>query len=127
MSAFLSFNKTETTLGYMRAHGVPAALYIDRHSIFHINAKDANAEAETQFARAARELGIECIPANTPASQGEPLQTSSSYLDSPYWSILLIKRNLVMDSFKSVYSMSIFEMRKRNFMTNNSRIAAYLR
>jgi len=35
------------------------ALYSDKHSIFRINAKEADPEAETQFSRAARELGIE--------------------------------------------------------------------
>jgi len=69
----LRFTPTETTLGYMHvlhdhiaAHGVPAALYSDKHSIFRINAKEADPEAETQFSRAARELGIECIHANSP-------------------------------------------------------------
>lgn len=73
----LRFAPTETTLGYMRVlhdhirtHGAPVALYSDRHSVFHINAKDADPEAETQFARAAHELGIECIPANTPQAKG---------------------------------------------------------
>ena len=73
----LRFTPTETTLGTMRVlhdhirtHGPPVTLYSDRHSVFHINAKDADPEAETQFARAARELGIECIPANTPQAKG---------------------------------------------------------
>lgn len=73
----LRFTPTETTLGYMRVlhdhirtHGAPVTLYSDRHSVFHINTKDADPEAETQFARAARELGIECIPANTPQAKG---------------------------------------------------------
>ena len=64
----LRFAPTETTLGYMRvlhdhilAHGVPVALYSDKHSIFRINAKEADPEAETQFSRAARELGIELV------------------------------------------------------------------
>ena len=73
----LRFAPTETTLDYMRvlhdhivAHGVPAALYSDKHSIFHINAKEADTEAETQFARAARELGIESIHAHSPQAKG---------------------------------------------------------
>src|SRR3990167_4405544 len=73
----LRFAPTETTLGYMSvlhdhilAHGVPVALYSDKHSIFRINAKDADPEAETQFGRASRELGIECIHANSPQAKG---------------------------------------------------------
>ena len=73
----LRFAKTETTLDYMHTlydyileHGLPATLYSDKHSIFRINAKEAETEAETQFARAARELGIECITANSPQAKG---------------------------------------------------------
>ena len=84
----LRFTPTETTLGYMRvlhdhiqAHGVPAALYSDRHSVFHINAKDADPDAETQFARAARELGIECIPANTPQAKGRVERANQTLQD----------------------------------------------
>jgi len=84
----LRFTPTETTLGYMRvlhehiqAHGVPAALYSDKHSIFRINAKDAAPEAETQFARAARELGIECIAANTPQAKGRVERANQTLQD----------------------------------------------
>ena len=73
----LRFAPTESTLGYMHAlhdhivaHGLPVALYSDKHSIFRINAKEADPEAETQFGRAARELGIECIHANSPQAKG---------------------------------------------------------
>ena len=62
-------------------HGAPAALYSDRHSVFHINAKDADPEAETQFARAARELGIECIPANTPQAKGRVERANQTFQD----------------------------------------------
>jgi hypothetical protein len=59
----LQFVDTETTLGYMAAlerhiqlHGLPAALYSDRHSIFRINKKEPLADTHTQFARALKEL-----------------------------------------------------------------------
>ena len=84
----LRFTPTETTLGYMRvlydhiqAHGVPVALYSDKHGIFHINAKDADPEAETQFARAARELGIECIAANSPQAKGRVERANQTLQD----------------------------------------------
>lgn len=61
----LRFVPSETTLNYMRVlhdhirdHGVSGSLYSDKHSIFRINAQDADPDAETQFSRAARELGI---------------------------------------------------------------------
>ncbi len=84
----LRFTPTETTLGYMRvlhdhiaAHGVPVALYSDKHSIFRVNAKDADPEAETQFSRAARELGIECIHANSPQAKGRVERANQTLQD----------------------------------------------
>lgn len=84
----LRFVPTETTLGYMRvlhdhiaAHGLPAALYSDKHSIFRVNAKDADPEAETQFSRAARELGIECIHANSPQAKGRVERANQTLQD----------------------------------------------
>lgn len=84
----LRFMPTETTLGYMHvlhdhilAHGVPIALYSDKHSIFRINAKEADAEAETQFSRAARELGIECIHAHSPQAKGRVERANQTLQD----------------------------------------------
>lgn len=84
----LRFVPAETTLGYMRvlhdhivAHGVPVALYSDKHSIFRVNAKDADPEAETQFGRAARELGIECIHANSPQAKGRVERANQTLQD----------------------------------------------
>ena len=84
----LRFAPTETTLGYMHvlhdhilAHGVPVALYSDKHSIFRINAKEANPDAETQFSRAARELGIECIHAHSPQAKGRVERANQTLQD----------------------------------------------
>lgn len=84
----LRFAPTETTLGYMQvlhdhilAHGVPVALYSDKHSIFRINAKEADPEAETQFSRAARELGIECIHAHSPQAKGRVERVNQTLQD----------------------------------------------
>ena len=84
----LRFVPTETTLGYMRvlhdhilAHGVPVALYSDKHSIFRINARDAEVDAETQFSRAARELGIESIHAHSPQAKGRVERANQTLQD----------------------------------------------
>jgi len=61
---------------YLRRHGRPLALYVDRNSIFHVNRPAsrqealAGREAQTQFGRALRELGIENIPASSPQAKG---------------------------------------------------------
>ena len=62
----LHFAPTETTLGYMHvlhdyitAHGVPAALYSDKHSIFRSNAKEANAWLPEYIADYNRRFAVE--------------------------------------------------------------------
>ncbi len=84
----LRFVKAETTLAYLHVlhdhivtYGVPIALYSDKHSIFRINAKDADPDAETQFARAARELGIMCIHANSPQAKGRVERANQTLQD----------------------------------------------
>ena len=84
----LRFMPTETTLGYMRVlhdhillHGLPVALYSDKHSIFRINAKGADPAAETQFSRACRELGIESIHAHSPQAKGRVERANQTLQD----------------------------------------------
>lgn len=84
----LRFAPTETTLNYMRvlhdhilAHGVPAALYSDKHSIFRINAAVVDPKAETQFSRAARELGIDSIHAHSPQAKGRVERANQTLQD----------------------------------------------
>lgn len=84
----LRFTPTETTLDYMRVlhqhiqmHGVPVSLYSDKHSIFRIHAKEADPDAETQFARATRELGIESIHAHSPQAKGRVERANQTLQD----------------------------------------------
>jgi transposase len=56
---------------WLRRHGRPLAFYSDRHSIFEPQDKGkALPDAETQFGRALRELGIELIRAHSPQAKG---------------------------------------------------------
>jgi hypothetical protein len=56
---------------WLRRHGRPLALYTDRHSIFEPQDKGhALPDAETQFGRALRELGVELIRAHSPQAKG---------------------------------------------------------
>lgn len=74
----LRFAPSETTLAYLEAlkahsleHGLPLALYSDRHGIFRVNAKEAaGGGGKTVFGRAAERLGIELIHAQTPQAKG---------------------------------------------------------
>jgi hypothetical protein len=62
--------------GWLRRYGRMQAIYADRDSIFRVNREPtrqealAGREAETQFGRALRELGIEYIPAGSPQAKG---------------------------------------------------------
>lgn len=84
----LQFVDAETTLGYMAAlerhilrHGVPLAIYSDRHSIFRINKKEVTGAAQTQFARALEQLCIEGIQANSPQAKGRVERANQTLQD----------------------------------------------
>jgi hypothetical protein len=56
---------------WLRRHGRPLAVYTDRHSIFEPQDQGrALPDAETQFGRALRELGVELIRAHSPQAKG---------------------------------------------------------
>jgi len=80
------FRPTEDLVGYyellkciVQSHGIPLAVYSDRHSI-HFSAKGAVAATIheqldgqirlTQFGRCLSELGVQQIPANSPQAKG---------------------------------------------------------
>lgn len=86
----LRFVDAETALGYMAlleehvlAHGLPAAIYSDRHSIFQVNRGDYKdvSHAQTQFARALEQLGIEGIQANSPQAKGRVERANQTLQD----------------------------------------------
>ena len=81
----LRFVLTETTLGYMYClhghilvHGLPMALYSDRHSIFRVNGER---DGETQWKRATSALGIEQICANSPQAKGRVERVNQTLQD----------------------------------------------
>lgn len=86
----LRFVDTETTFGYMGLleqyvleHGLPAAIYSDRHSIFQVNRGDRQdvSDRQTQFARALEQLGIEGIQANSPQAKGRVERANQTLQD----------------------------------------------
>jgi len=86
----LRFVDAETTFGYMGlleehvlAHGLPAAIYSDRHSIFQVNKGDHKdvSHTRTQFARALEQLGIEGIQANSPQAKGRVERANQTLQD----------------------------------------------
>jgi hypothetical protein len=78
----------ECTLGYMqtlhghiRQHGLPMALYSDRHGIFRVNLGAARDDGQTQFGRALATLGIDSICANSPQAKGRVERTNGVLQD----------------------------------------------
>lgn len=54
----------EATRSYIERHGLPMAMYSDRHTIF------LGQKNDSQFCRALKELGIDLIHANSPQAKG---------------------------------------------------------
>jgi len=72
----------ETLRAHVLAHGVPLALYSDRHGIFRINAKDAtNGDGKTEFGRVTDRLGVETIQALTPQAKGRVERANQTLQD----------------------------------------------
>ena len=74
----LRFVESESTSDYMRAtwdylvrYGKPISFYSDKHSVFSVNAKEAESGTGlTQFSRALEALEIELILAHSPQAKG---------------------------------------------------------
>ena len=71
---YARFYRAETTdaafdvLGrWMKCHGVPRSVYVDRHSIYR---DEDHPEKPTQFGRAMKELNVELILAHSPQAKG---------------------------------------------------------
>jgi hypothetical protein len=85
----LRFAAAETTHDYLcllrehvTAHGVPLALYSDRHGVFRVNAKDAETgDGKTAFNRVTERLGIEQICATTPQAKGRVERVNKTLQD----------------------------------------------
>jgi hypothetical protein len=66
----------EATRGYLKQHGKPVSLYVDKHSVFRVSsnrglsADTSDSTGMTQFERAMGELDIEVICANSPQAKG---------------------------------------------------------
>src|ERR1019366_8110394 len=66
----------DVLVGWVRQHGLPGSLYVDRDSIYRceggasIAEQLAGKEPQTQFGRAMEQLGVGLILANSPQAQG---------------------------------------------------------
>jgi transposase len=85
----LSFVAEESFFGYcgllrqyLAAHGRPAGLYTDKHSIFRVNIPNAGlGDNLTQFGRAMQSLEIPILCANTPQAKGRVERVNETLQD----------------------------------------------
>ena len=86
----LSFADVESTFDYFHAtrrylerHGKPMAFYSDRHSIFHVQARDRaqGGAGLSQFGRALRDLNIDSICAQSPQAKGRVERANGTLQD----------------------------------------------
>jgi len=78
-----TFDYFEATRSHLHRFGKPVAFYSDRHSIFHVNAKDkaAGGSGISQFGRALADLNIDIICANSPQAKGRVERTHATLQD----------------------------------------------
>lgn len=79
------FYPAETTIAsfdvfgrWVKEHGVPRSVYVDRHSIYR---DEEHPEKPTQFGRAMKELGVELICANSPQAKGRVERRNAVFQD----------------------------------------------
>ena len=86
-----TFDYFEATRSYLIRYGKPVAFYSDRHSIFHVNARDKARRGAglSQFGRALVELNIDIICANSPQAKGRVERANATLQDrlvkEPAW------------------------------------------
>lgn len=86
---YLRFASSENILDYMQItqeyleiNGRPVAFYTDKHGVFRVNHKNSHAKNSlTQYGRAAKELGIHIICANTPQAKGRVERVNKTLQD----------------------------------------------
>jgi hypothetical protein len=67
---------------YFQKHGKPKAFYVDKHSVFRVNAEGAlTGKGVTQFGRAMKDLGINLIFANSPQAKGRIERSNKTLQD----------------------------------------------
>ena len=78
-----TFDYFHATRRYLERHGKPMAFYSDRHSIFHVQARDRaqGGSGLSQFGRALRDLNIDSICANSPQAKGRVERANGTLQD----------------------------------------------
>lgn len=112
------FFPTETTEGYLQVldqhlkrYGRPGALYVDKHSVFRVTAKEVQSgSAETHFGGVLRALDIKLICAHSPQAKGRVERANGTLQDRLVKEMRLkgIKTieeaNVFFEEFRTIYN-----------------------
>ena len=71
----------KATISYIKAHGLPIELYVDRGKVFKVNIHNEDNDKITQYSRALNELGIKIIYARSPQAKGRVERTFKTHQD----------------------------------------------
>lgn len=85
---------------YVKVHGAPRAIYLDKFSTYRMTQRVAleNHELLTQFQRAAEELAIELIPANSPQAKGRVERLFGTLQDRLIKELRLARINTIVEA-----------------------------
>ena len=87
-----------STNGLIERHGIPIALYTDRHSVFKHVPGGGVPSAPTQFSRAMDELGIQMIYALSPQAKGRVERAAGTFQDRLVTELRLVGATTIEDA-----------------------------
>jgi hypothetical protein len=104
--------------GYIKKHGIPISVYLDKHSTYKVAKKRTiedelnNIDPLSQFARALGELGVELIYANSPQAKGRIERLFETFQDRVIKEMRLRKISSIEEANKFLdYYIPVFAKR----------------
>jgi transposase len=104
--------------GYIKKHGIPLSVYLDKHSTYKstkkltIEDELSNVDPLSQFGRALTELGVELIHANSPQAKGRIERLFETFQDRVIKEMRLRKISSIEEANKFLeYYLPIFAKR----------------
>ena len=101
-AAFCEYENTRDYLLLMRGiierHGIPIAIYTDRHSVFKHVPGTGRSGAPTQFSRAMDELGIQMIFALSPQAKGRVERMAGTFQDRLVTELRLVGATTIQEA-----------------------------
>jgi hypothetical protein len=113
--------------GYVKKHGLPMALYVDKDSIYRVNDPLAREHGQqrgrmplTQFGRAMQQLGVELICANSPQAKGRVERANGTLQDRLVKALRLAGISTIQEANEFLQRQFLPEHNRR-FMCDSAR------